>query len=773
MLDPPSESLQKLLKEHQLCSPRDLRRSRRAVLRLARDLPAFDSVWLDALVQIGRLTRYQAKLLESPQRDRIGVGPCVLVDRLGGGPLGETCLARPKAGRAFCALKLLKASDKLTAETRERLEKLVAGLQGFSHPSIATPHTCDQPAGQIVLVSRYAEGPHLAELLVRRGRYPAAIAWEIGRQLIEGLAALEQRKIFHGDIRLANVRLNRQGVAVLVDPGVRSAIDPDLTVHALLPPERYDGIAPELVGSGRKPDSRSDIYALGCLLWQLLAGRPPFPGGDPLGKLAAHQTRAIDDVRKWAPDTPPLLAEALLRCTARDPSIRPDSFQELLRLWGTPSRAGRRLLAAFRYRFDAPAPLPAAHSSSKWGPFSLTAAALFAVSGLAVVLSDVGARTELLSLAGRIRHSLQAPPQNVRQDNISPTNKRLASSAKKTQTNRPSHTEASGLTLPVPDDQGLMVLKETGPYESAEISAVGSLVIRGAPGKQPIILVRTEPLRVWAENLKLENVHLRWAASPVESDRGEIPALALVHAQSLEVQGCTFVASDRSFVNSAKEVINGPTLLGWKMLDLRDPRGGLATVRNSSFDGSGPSLHVASAIQKLVCENCLKTGNGPFLQLASTAGSRDIQLVLTGTTLRQSGALIRWRLPADWPARRKLRLEATDCVFDLAPGGARLLELQGDELRVDAPQLIQVGGEGSLGQTNLELAAWIDSRTGVVTPLDPAQLDVAGIFAGPFKFAGPVSLKPADAAVVEYDAPRRSPSPPGIKPAALPVATTP
>src|SRR5205814_9452501 len=96
----------------------------------------------------------------------------------------------------------------------------------------------------------------------------------------------------------------------------------------------------------------SDRDAMGCLLWQLLAGRPPFPGGNPLGKLAAHQTKRIDDVRKWAPDTPAPLAEGLRRMTSREPADRPASFAEVLSHWGPPRRSSRQRLIAFRRRFD-------------------------------------------------------------------------------------------------------------------------------------------------------------------------------------------------------------------------------------------------------------------------------------------------------------------------------------------------------------------------------------------------------------------------------------
>src|SRR5262249_35206230 len=295
------------------------------------------------------LTPYQARLLESSDRGALAIGPCVAIDRLGSGRDGQTLLARMRDGHDLCVAKILHASG-LSEETVERLHLLVARVQDFAHPSIVAPMSCARIDDRLVLVSRYVPGTHLADLVIRRGRFPAQIVWEIGRQLAEGLATLEERGIAHGDIRAANVRLMSGGTAVLVDAGVRPAIDPFLTIHAGLPPDRFDGIAPELIGASVSPNARSDAYALGCLLWQLLAGRPPFPGGDPLIKIAAHQTRSIDDVRQWAPDTPNALAEEIRRLTAREVSERPKNLQQVLESWHSPGRAGRARLASFRRR---------------------------------------------------------------------------------------------------------------------------------------------------------------------------------------------------------------------------------------------------------------------------------------------------------------------------------------------------------------------------------------------------------------------------------------
>ena len=344
MLEPLSDPIVGILLQERLCTPRDLRRARSYVRRLAHDLPAFDSVWLDALAQMGRLSPLQVQILESSDPGLIRRGPALLESRVGQGPFSTTFLCRIDSGLDLvmdrprgrhptgqpAVVKEIGRDLLPSPDSVSRLTSLVAELSTLSHPAVAGPVLCFESESHLWLVSRRITGPTLSELLIRRGRFPVPIVLEIARQLLTGLAELEAYGLMHGDIRLSNVRLTSTGQAVLVDAGVRTAIDPEISVHSRLAPERYDGLAPELIGTAQLPTAASDLHALACLLWQLLAGRPPFPGGDPLGKLAAHQTRRIADIRDWAPDVPELFAETLKHWTEPDPGLRPERFSHAL-----------------------------------------------------------------------------------------------------------------------------------------------------------------------------------------------------------------------------------------------------------------------------------------------------------------------------------------------------------------------------------------------------------------------------------------------------------
>jgi eukaryotic-like serine/threonine-protein kinase len=397
VVEPPSRRLQQILLGLKLCSPRDLRRCASRVKALSADLPAFDSVWLDALVQRRLLTSWQAQTIEAEQPELLRIGPCVVEDRIGQSHRSATYLARLPAQQGQCVIKRVVVPSELRKTVNDRLKQLIEKSSGLAQSGIIVPHSVSEvpyiplpelasseklkesaatrasrqtstvssskkpgtKAGvgrarhktrsidqersdklntELAIVSRWVDGLSLSEILLRRGRLPAADVDAIARQLLESLAALHEAGIVHGEILLRNIRLLPSGQAVLVDAGIRPALQPELQISAHVSPEKYDGIAPELIGTGAPVTPRSDLYALGFALWQVLAGRPAFPTGDPLAKLAAHQTERLPDIREFAPDTPDRLARTIEWLTEPTPSRRPRNSRELL-FDGTRQRA--------------------------------------------------------------------------------------------------------------------------------------------------------------------------------------------------------------------------------------------------------------------------------------------------------------------------------------------------------------------------------------------------------------------------------------------------
>ena len=389
MVEPPSRRLQQILLGLELCSPRDLRRCASRVKTLSAGLPAFDSVWLDALVQRRVLTSWQAQTIEADQPELLRIGPCKVEDRIGQSHRSATYLARLPDQKGQCVIKRVLVPAELRKPVNDRLKLLIEKSARLPQPGIIVPHsvsevpntplpqlasseklkesaatrasrqtsaisarqkkgskagvgrvrrkirkagtqTSDNLNTELAIVSRWVDGLSLSEIVLRRGRLPAADVDAIARQLLESLAGLHEAGIVHGEILLSNIRLLTSGQAVLVDAGIRPALQPEFQINAHVAPEQNDGVAPELIGTGAAATPRSDLYALGFALWHVLAGRPAFPTGDPLAKLAAHQTERLPDIREFAPDTPDRLARMIECLTEPTASHRPRSARDIL-----------------------------------------------------------------------------------------------------------------------------------------------------------------------------------------------------------------------------------------------------------------------------------------------------------------------------------------------------------------------------------------------------------------------------------------------------------
>lgn len=769
MLEPPSASLVKLLRELRLCTPADLRRCRSRVRRLAVDLPAFDSVWIDGLVQLRKVSPFQAQLLESSQPEQIRVGPCVLVDRLSLGSSRATYLARGIATGELRSLKLVDLDSEHLADSWARSQKLIAKSADFAHPLIVLPEALEKMGNRIVYVSRWVPGRTLTELLVRRGRYPAKIVWEIGRQLAEALSRLHSAGLVHGDIRPSKVRITAEGHAVLVDTGIQGVLEPELTPHSQLAPECYDCVAPELIGSGTTYSVASDLYSLGCLMWQLLAGRPPFPGGDPLAKLAAHQTKRIRDVRDLAPDTPATVAEMITRLTAPNVKDRPGSAGEVLKNWGLPRRSGRILLSQFVSSFDRPVGESTSFASLVNSPLTWLFALLFAVSGLTASSLHEGTRAHLLKIWAALPQSSTAGTGTSGAELITRSDANVLP---------PSQTTTlAGHTLPEPDARGVITLDTVGPYLATSIKRIGPLVIRSRPGITAELVIDDQPLFLLAEVVRLEGIHIRRRSLPeVDPD---LKALVLVSSLELEVQDVLFQTISSRLTGPSgslppeaiRETENWPAAVCWKVSDPTNASAGRAVWTNVTIAGASAAFDLRSTFKQIVMKNVLRLGAGPLVDLAiPDVHLIDAELALEHVTLRDAGALLRWRVPEVKPGRQRIRILAQRSVMDCQPAAGGLLEIITDQFASQWIQRVQMEGDVCLLSERTEVSVQTSAMTGEIQPLDSANMELDGISQGVFSFLGSPSLQPHKNAIdSNYEGLRSTRGLPGIIADQLPL----
>jgi serine/threonine protein kinase len=750
-VDPPSAQLVERLTSLGLCTAGDLRRCRQRVRRLARDIPTFDTVWIDALAQNRALTSFQASMLGSAQPDALAVGPFVLVDRLGSDGRFAYYRARRRDDRRPVLLTIIDQDPETAGTALERLRMLVEGMQGCRDRGVAPIQEFFEHDHRLVVAGPWVAGCHLQELMVRRGRFPVDVVWALVRQIASGLAALERSGIPHGDLRLRNIRLTPAGDVVLVRPGLLAALLPEISIHSQLPADAYDTLAPERIGSGRPATAQSDLYALGCVLWQLLTGRPPWPHGNTLAKLAAHQSKRIPDVRTWSPDTPEPLANLVMRLTDPDPARRPDCATAIAGLCRGSLRRSRRQLARFLAAFAVPAgPHHPAETKtrSRTGWIVAGSAALLLLS---VCLVHAGARTELLHIAQRLSNRLQIQA-NGDSHSDGPSS-------------HDSVPQTSGLQpLPRPDAEGVIELDGSQVYEAAEIAAVGALTIRCGGAEQAVIVVRDRPLRFWAERVVLDNVLVRSEAAGggTSAPTAGGAALLVIDAQELAMRRCAFLSADET----------PRAAIVWSALDPESAAPQRLLARESVFHGPGDAVRIEAAVTSLELENVLKTGRGALLELQGPALESPRSLIASArqVTLRGADGFVQCALNEDQLSLRPLEFTLQDCVFDITPADGAFLQFDAAALPQDWPLQIRIGGEGSVLSPECIVAAHHADPEGAMIPLDTGQVAIEGLQFAQFSFAGPDDATPDNSLAEGEFGYRRSSRPPGIDPAALPRA---
>lgn len=346
----PSESLLRRLQAEGFGTRAELEACAPFVRNLAHDLPDFDSVWLDAMVQLRILTPWQAdQLLEHPE-EPLTVGPCLRHTKLG----SATHLAFHRQQKKFFVLRSLRTGTMAAPETMSarasELRTLLDRQKGSRPHSVLLPSDVATLAdGTPALIAPYVPGWTLHELLIRGGRLPWPVVAEIGRELLEALVWYEGVRLIQGDIVSSNVILSPNGQVSLVDPFARRLESPHAALRSDLTLRQCDGLAPELFGTGRPADMRSEIYALGCLLWNLLTSRPVVLNADPVARMMRLREQDVVDVRTFVPDCPDWMARLIQSMTRRTPELRPATAAEIAKAWKAESGERRtqcRRLAA-------------------------------------------------------------------------------------------------------------------------------------------------------------------------------------------------------------------------------------------------------------------------------------------------------------------------------------------------------------------------------------------------------------------------------------------
>jgi predicted Ser/Thr protein kinase len=255
-----------------------------------------------------------------------------LLRKLGEGGMGAVYLAEDATLGRRVAIKLI--SDRMAHDgaARARLLREARAMASAEHPHLVRVYSYGESAGHVHIVMEYVEGESLAERLRRVGKLGVEEALLIARQVAEALESASERGIVHRDVKPANVLLDaRDHVRVadfgLAKPVEASADEPPLTQAGLIVgTPRY--LSPEQA-RGEEVDFRSDIYSLGILLYEMLAGEPPFRGPTPVAVLTQHLDTPPPPLLEKRPETPSGVVRLVRQMTEKDPGRRPDSYAAL------------------------------------------------------------------------------------------------------------------------------------------------------------------------------------------------------------------------------------------------------------------------------------------------------------------------------------------------------------------------------------------------------------------------------------------------------------
>ena len=269
------------------------------------------------------------------------LGPYEIVAPLGAGGMGEVYRARDTRLDRDVAIKVLPEHLSRDPEFRERFEREARAISQLSHPHICVLHDIGKRDGSDFLVLEYLEGETLGVRL-RRGALPAEQVLKFGAQIADALDKAHRRGVVHRDLKPDNVMLTKSGVKLL-DFGLAkpfaSPVSTTSNVSAVtltLSPLTAEGtlvgtfqyMAPEQL-EGKEADARSDIFALGCVLYEMATGKRAFDGKSVASVVAAIMNTEPAPVSAVAPLTPPALEWATRKCMVKDPEERWQSAGDL------------------------------------------------------------------------------------------------------------------------------------------------------------------------------------------------------------------------------------------------------------------------------------------------------------------------------------------------------------------------------------------------------------------------------------------------------------
>jgi len=286
-----------------------------------------------------KLTRYQASMLCQGRSRGLVLENYIILDKIGAGGMGMVFKARHRQLPRAVAIKVLPPAVTKDPAAVKRFEREVQAAAKLDHPNIVTALDAGEQQGIHFLVMEYVDGIDLARRVKKDGPLPVAEAVDCILQAARGLEYAHKAGVIHRDIKPGNLLLAKPSAAQqlikILDMGLArfdgdNAPTPDTATAELTKSGSIlgtaDYMAPEQALNTKKADHRADIYSLGCTLYYLLAGQPPYGGETSMEKLLAHREQPISPL----PGAPSALEAVYRRMVAKRADDRYQSMTEVI-----------------------------------------------------------------------------------------------------------------------------------------------------------------------------------------------------------------------------------------------------------------------------------------------------------------------------------------------------------------------------------------------------------------------------------------------------------
>ncbi len=262
-------------------------------------------------------------------RGSLFAGRYEVIEELGRGGMGEVYKVFDHKIKEIVALKLIKPELADRSRINERFQEELRLARKITHKNVCRMYDLGEAEGIPFITMEYVPGEDLKSMIRMMGPLSAGQAISIARQVCAGLTEAHRLGIVHQDLKPKNIMVDRDGNAKIMDFGIAHSVQEKASTGPRIMIGTPEYSSPEQAG-GERGDPRSDIYSLGIILYEMVCGRVPFEGDNPLSVALKHKTETPPDPRKINPQLPESLAGLISKCLEKSREKRFQSASEVL-----------------------------------------------------------------------------------------------------------------------------------------------------------------------------------------------------------------------------------------------------------------------------------------------------------------------------------------------------------------------------------------------------------------------------------------------------------